>query len=75
MRGAQVLCRERPGVGPCSQALTSALAQGTPKITKGDCARITGDGLHQQAGRAVLGIMREVVVAGPSAKAGPQSVT
>src|SRR5262249_31767297 len=34
---------------------------GAQKITEGDCARITSDGLQQQAGHAVLGINRAVL--------------
>jgi hypothetical protein len=29
-------------------------------MIEGNCARTTGDGLQQQAGRAVLGILRQV---------------
>jgi hypothetical protein len=39
---------------------TPALAQRAPKITQGDCTRVDGDGLLQQARRAVLGVMRQV---------------
>src|SRR5262245_65082305 len=60
MRGAQVLRIARPAASACSQAPASALTQGAPKITQGDCARTTGDGLQQQAGCAVLGILRQV---------------
>jgi hypothetical protein len=65
MRGPQVLCGARPRVGPSSQAFASALTERTQKITEGDCAGIAGDGLQQQAWRAVLGILRQVDGGGP----------
>jgi hypothetical protein len=34
-----------PGTSPCGQTLASALAQGAPKITEGDCERVGRDGL------------------------------
>jgi hypothetical protein len=34
-----------PGASPCGQTLASALAQGAPKITEGDCERVGRDGL------------------------------
>src|SRR5262245_40949268 len=60
MRGAKVLRRARPGIGLSCQAPASALAQRAQKITQGDCARITGDELQQQAGRVVFGILRQI---------------
>jgi hypothetical protein len=48
------------GTSPRGKTLASAVPQGLQKITQGDCARITGDGLHQQARRAILGILRQV---------------
>jgi hypothetical protein len=60
MRGQEVLRRARPGVGPSSQAPLSALAQRAQKVIAGDCAGIAGDGLHQQARRAVFGVLHKV---------------